>query len=203
MSKKFLDEVRRTSCVKTPEFFDAWAETYDEEVAESGYAAPRRCARALAAAKAGRDQPVLDLGCGTGLSGVALRAEGFSVIDGWDPSTEMLRRAEKRDVYRVLRQIEADEPLTLAAGSYAAVVAVGVLSPGFAPPQVIDQVFGILPSGGYFCFSLNDHAMSDRAYEGRVKEITDAGGAHVISHDYGDHLRNEAFNSTVYVLRKI
>ncbi|WP_340108495.1 class I SAM-dependent methyltransferase [Pikeienuella sp. HZG-20] len=202
MVRRFLDEVRRSSCVKTPAFFDAWAKTYDEEVAESGYAAPRRCARALAAAMTERDRPVLDLGCGTGLSGVALRAEGFSIIDGWDPSSEMLARAEARNVYRVLRQIEADRPLTAAPGSYIAVVAVGVFSPGMAPPEAMDQVFQILASGGYFCFSLNDHAISHSAYEGRVKEITDAGGAQVISHDYGDHLRNENFNSTVYVLKK-
>lgn len=203
MVKKFLDDAYSHGAGEAAEkFYDAWAETYDEELAENGYVTPRRCARALAAAMPERNLPVLDLGCGTGLSGVALRAEGFSIIDGWDPSSEMLRRAEGRDAYRVLRQIEPDLPLSAASGAYAAVVAAGVLSPGLAPPEAIGQVLGFLPKGGHFCFSLNDVALADGAHDAAVKAQLDRGDAELVSREHGEHIRARALGADVIVLRK-
>lgn len=75
--------------------YDAWADSYDAEIAENGYATPARCAAALAATGLGRSAAILDLGCGTGLSGVALAAEGFTVIDGTDLSPGMLKRPRR------------------------------------------------------------------------------------------------------------
>ena len=45
------------------------------------------CAEALVRYCEGGQRPVLDFGCGTGLSGQALRAVGFEVIDGVDWSS--------------------------------------------------------------------------------------------------------------------
>lgn len=203
MVKTFLDEAYSHPSGRPAEtFYDAWAETYDEELAENGYVTPRRCAAALAEATTERSSPILDLGCGTGLSGVALRAAGFTVIDGWDPSAEMLRRAEARNVYRVLRQIEPDQPLSALAGAYAAIFAVGVFSPGLAPPEALDQCLKILPAGGFLCFSFNDHTLKERAYEGRVNEMVDCGAARVVSREYGDHIKARNLGAMVYVLEK-
>ena len=74
----------------TAGFYGDWAATYDDEIAGNGYATPARCAAALAGRAASREAPVLDIGCGTGLSGLALRAAGFTTIDGTDFSAEML-----------------------------------------------------------------------------------------------------------------
>lgn len=203
MVKTFLDGAySHESGQPAKAYYDAWADTYDEEQAANGYVTPRRCAAALAAASTERGAPILDLGCGTGLSGVALRAAGFSTIDGWDPSAEMLRRAEVRNIYRVLRQIEPDRPLSAHTGAYAAIVAVGVFSRGLAPPEALDLCLNFLPNGGFFCFSLNDYSMKDRAYEGRVNEMVDCGAARVVSREYGDHIKTRALGATVYVLKK-
>lgn len=203
MVRKFLDGAYSHDAGEAAEkFYDAWAETYDEELAESGYVTPRRCARALGAATSERDLAVLDLGCGTGLSGVALRAEKFSTIDGWDPSSEMLRHAERRNAYRVLRQIEPDLPLTTSPGAYVAVVAVGALSPGLAPPEAIGQVLGFLAKGGYFCFSLNDIALADGAHDAALKALLDRGDAELVSREHGEHIRARALGADVIVLRK-
>ena len=63
---------------------------------EWGYATPPRVAMALRLAGANVEKGVLDYGCGTGLSGMALAAVGFQVIDGTDISPEMLSQAEGR-----------------------------------------------------------------------------------------------------------
>lgn len=48
----------------------------------------------------GKDASILDLGCGTGAAGVRLQNLGYKNIDGADLSSEMLKEAEKKGVYR-------------------------------------------------------------------------------------------------------
>lgn len=202
--RKFLDTAYGLEDdAATRAFYDDWAASYDAEIAENGYATPRRCAEALAAQAPDHDAPILDLGCGTGLSGVALRAAGFATIDGAEPSAEMRARAESRTgVYRALRAIEPDDPLPFAPGSYAHVAAVGVISPGHAPPETVDKALAILPPGGCLVFSLNDHALEEAPYPGKVEEVIAAGHAELAFSEHGDHLPGIGLRSTVYVLRK-
>lgn len=203
MSKKFLENAYgHGSGDAARKFYDDWAATYDAEIAENGYATPLRCAAALASNSKDQSRPVLDLGCGTGLSGAALHSAGFTSIDGWDPSAEMIRRAEKLHVYRVLRQIDPEARLSAPANAYTAVNAAGVLSPGLAPPEALDQMLAFLPSGGHVVFSLNDHAMEDGAHYRRMCEITDLGAALLRFKEYGDHLPGRDMKSWVYVLEK-
>ncbi len=53
-------------------------------------------AAALAALVGDLDAPLLDLGCGTGLSGEAFMSAGFSVIDGTDFSETMIAVARNK-----------------------------------------------------------------------------------------------------------
>lgn len=187
----------------TREFYAGWAETYEAEVRRNGYATPARCAAALVAAGAARTAPLLDLGCGTGLSGEAFREAGFSVIDGTDFSAEMLKiAARKPGLYRNLTPGDLTAPIPAAPGDYANIAAVGVFSPGHAPADTIDKVLSLLPKDGCFVFSLNDHAMADPTYNGRVCELVDTGWAELLHRDYGPHLPGIGMKSTVYVVRK-
>lgn len=203
MVRKFLAEsFDHPTGEPAEQFYDQWADTYDEEMAESGYVTPRRCARALAIAMTARNLPVLDFGCGTGLAGVALRAEGFTLIDGWDPSSEMLRYAEARDIYRVLRQIQPDRPPTAPPGSYAAVIAAGVFGPPLAPADGLRRSISLLRMGGYVCFSLTDRALEDGAHDRVAQELIDSGAVELVSREYGEHLRATGMGADVVVLRR-
>ena len=95
MTENFLDRAYTDVSTETSnEIYDAWAKTYEAEVAENGYATPARVAEAMAAHMSDKALPVLDFGCGTGLSGLALQLAGFNTLDGMDPSSEMLERAK-------------------------------------------------------------------------------------------------------------
>jgi predicted TPR repeat methyltransferase len=185
------------------DYYDSWADTYDAELIENGYASPRRVAAALAAHDPDLTAPVLDYGCGTGMSGDALRAAGFSVVDGADPSPEMLRVAEAKEIYRSLVQLDLDvvEP-PFARGSYATVAAIGLIGPGAAPLALFDQLLDLVQVGGLFGLSLNDHALADPAYPAKIREHTSAGAAEVVFEEHGPHLPGLGVESTVFVLRR-
>lgn len=188
---------------ETRAFYEDWAATYDREIAENGYATPRRCAEALSEFLTDKDAPILDVGCGTGLSGVALAEAGFRTIDGNDLSAEMLKAAAARKgLYRKLWEADLNDPFPFEPGQYAAITAMGVLATSHAPASTIDDILAALASGGLFVFSLNDHTLQDPSYEARLVEYLDTGAARLLFKEHGDHLPGIDMKSNVYVLEK-
>lgn len=200
MTDTFLDKAYGArDASSTRQLYDDWAASYEAELGENGYATPGRCAAALAEFSKDKTAPILDFGCGTGLSGLALKLAGFEVIDGVDLSADMIAQASDKNVYRTLKQIEAgDDP----ASGYAAIAAIGVIGAGAAPISVFDQLMHALGSGGLFVFSFNDHALEDPANEARVHEWTDCGAATLLFREYGDHIPGIDLKANVYVLEK-
>ncbi len=202
--KEFLQTAYQVETVEqTRDFYQDWAKTYDSEIAENRYVTPARCATALAEFVLDKSAPLLDIGCGTGLSGEALTEAGFTTIDGCDLSSEMLGQAHARDVYRKLHEIDPDEPFPFHENTYTNIAAVGVIAPSHAPAELIDQALGILPSGGLFVFSLNDHSLEDPSFSARIAENFDTGQAILLFKEHGDHLLGIALMSTVYVMQKL
>jgi SAM-dependent methyltransferase len=202
--KQFLDEAYGVEDAQsTHRLYEDWAATYDAETKANGYVTPTRCAEALSRFVSDKSAPLLDIGCGTGLSGEAFREFGFSTIDGTDFSQPMLDyAASKKGVYRRLIVSDLNNPLPGSPGEYANMSAVGVFSPGHGPPELIDTVVERLPQGGCFVFSLNDHALENPAYEARVSAIDKAGIAENLFWEYGDHLPGRKLKAVVCVLRK-
>ena len=204
MSDSFLDNVYDLdSAEKTRGYYDKWAGAYDDTMDENGYATPDRCAIALAAYAPDLTIPILDIGCGSGISGAALKKAGFTTIDGCDFSAEMLAIAGQKSVYRHLTNTDLENPFPFEQGSYSALSAVGVLNPGHAPATTMDEVLGLLDRDGLFVFSLNDHALEDYSYEARLNEHLDAGTARLLFKEHGTHLPKIDLKSTVYVLQKM
>ncbi|WP_322865807.1 class I SAM-dependent DNA methyltransferase [Aquicoccus sp. G2-2] len=203
MAEKYLDKIYTAT---TPEAvrdqYNDWAASYDAEIAENGYATPARCAAALARHLSDLTAPVLDFGCGTGLSGLALAAHGFRTIDGVDPAAAMLAQAPKRGLYRNLHEITPGAELTFTPGTYAAIAAIGVIGAGAAPPSVLDQIANALNSGGLLVFSYNDHALADPASTGKRDALLASGTFRQIEETYGDHLPGIDIKSSVYVFEK-
>ncbi|MBY5932391.1 methyltransferase domain-containing protein [Tateyamaria omphalii] len=197
----FLDKAYRArDAASTRELYDDWAASYDAEVGENGYATPARCAEALKTHVNDMSAPLLDFGCGTGLSGLALKLAGFEIIDGVDLSAEMLDGARRKGVYRRLDKIEAGGALPDA--DYTAIAAIGVIGAGAAPIDVLHILMRALPRTGKLVFSFNDHALEDPAHEAGVAEWTDCGAARLLVKEHGPHLPGINLNSNVYVLEK-
>lgn len=203
MIEKFLDKAYDTSGTdETRSLYDAWAPTYEAELVENGYATPDRCAKALTRYTKDLSAPVLDFGCGTGLSGMALAQAGFRTIDGADLSADMLKGAEEKQVYRNLRLIEAGENPVRHRGDYAAIAAIGVIGAGAAPISTFDLLMKCLGRGGKLVLSFNDHALRNPVNEARMCEWLDCGAARLLFKDYGAHLPGIGLKSNVYVIER-
>lgn len=114
--------------------FDAYAPRFEELlVGTLGYRAPALLAERVAAARPGPDPrfaAALDLGCGTGLAGAAVRPWCARLV-GVDLSPEMLAEAARKGVYDALLAGEAvaalEDPEALGTAAFDLVLAADVL----------------------------------------------------------------------------
>lgn len=186
---------------ETDAFYSEWASSYDQELTDNGYRSPERCAAALAQFVA-TDRPVLDVGCGTGLSGVALAAAGFSDLTGQDVNPEMLEIARQRNLYKALSVVDVDHPFPFEPGTYDALAAIGVIGLGAAPPSFLDECLGALAVGGHLVFSYNDHVLEDESYMSALDVALADGVAVEVFSEHGPHIEKLGSGSQVYVLRR-
>ena len=180
----------------TRALYKDWAATYDADVTGAGYATPGRVAKALSSVVPDLSAPTLDFGCGTGLSGIALAAAGFTAIDGTDITPEMLEKASNTGAYRQTLKSEIGEvPM-----GYSTIAAIGVISLGAAPAHMLETLLNALPQGGHLGFSFNDATLEDQTYMAALKAAQDH--AELVFEDYGDHLPGKDMKSMVYILRR-
>jgi predicted TPR repeat methyltransferase len=200
--REFLKDVYGLQTVaETRALYDDWAASYDTEITANGYATPARIAAALAARLPDRAAPVLDFGCGTGISGRALAAAGLATLDGCDLSEAMLDRARATGLYRRLWQ--TDGSLALRPGAYGAIAAVGVISTGAAPPEAMDGIVAGLAPGGLFGFSFNDHTFDDPRFEAKVASLIASGQCRQLLREAGPHLPGIGLGATIFVLERL
>ena len=190
------------SVADTQKFYSDWAKTYDAEVLGNGYATPERCAKALAEFTPEQDIAILDVGCGTGLSGKFLSEAGFTRLDGCELNPEMLEVAKTRNVYDRLWQSTEKKPFPFDDGTYDAITAIGVIGSGGAPVALLYDMLSKLQSGGFAVFSFNDHTLKDSAFECCVMNHTDCGAFQLLFKEHGAHLPGTGMESTVYIMRK-
>ena len=196
----FLDRIYDQDEAGAAALYERWAPGYDAELTGAGYATPARVAAILRDAGADRAAPLLDFGCGTGLSGLALREAGFATLDGWDTGAAMLAEARAKGCYRHLTQL--DPAADLPDCRYAAIAAVGVIVPSHAPPATLGALFARLAPGGLFAWSFNPLAMADPDYAAAADALAARAGATLLAAQDGVHIADRDSRSTVYLLRR-
>ncbi|MEM7192230.1 MAG: methyltransferase domain-containing protein, partial [Pseudomonadota bacterium] len=191
----------------TQALYTDWAASYDADVIGAGYATPARIAKILSdlLGAEGMSNPLLDFGCGTGLSGVALRAAGFKTVDGCEINPDMIAQLKARpEVRAAYREIWQADPESFAPGpgAYDVIACVGVISAGAAPAETLDFVLDQLHVGGIIAFSYNDATREDPAYLAALNRALD-GRAEQVVKNYGPHLPSKNMGSDIYVLRRL
>lgn len=203
MTTTYLDKIYSADSADLRPFYAQWAQSYDQEVGENGYVTPLRIAEALARHVKDLSIPILDYGCGTGVSGQAFQKAGFLTIDGVDISAEMLEVAAQKKIYRRLEVFAPESGPNVKLGAYQIIAAVGVIGAGAAPLAVLDKMMALLAPKGLLVFSFNDHTLEDPAYDGLVEDYVKQGQAVLHLKEYGDHLPKQKINSNIYILEKL
>jgi predicted TPR repeat methyltransferase len=143
--------------------FDEYAGRFEDSLRRLDYRGPQLLREAVTAARASegatRFSSMLDLGCGTGLAGAALRAD-VGRLAGVDLSAAMLEEARRKGIYDRLDQGELIAYLATEAAAqrrHDLVVAADVLVylPDLAPVAV--AVARVLAPGGLFAFTVETH----------------------------------------------
>ena len=155
--------------------YAAWSNGYDGETAALGYCLPF-IATAWVARYVARDSgPLLDAGCGTGLSGPYLRALGYDDIEGLDLSEKMLGFAAARDCYRILTRAALGEALPWPDGRFAAFLSTGVFTEGHAPASSLRELVRITKVGGHAVFTVRDTVLESGGFRDVFAELEQAG----------------------------
>lgn len=178
-----------------------WAATYDEEVRARGYRTPGRLATELIRHLGDDPRPVLDFGCGTGLSGMALRQVGVGSLHGTDIVPAMLDQARPSNVYDRLWVSEPGK-LDATPGAYRAIVAAGVISLGAAPPETMDLLVAALAPGDLLAMSFNDPSLAHGGYDTQLNTHIAANRLVLESRKHGPHLDDVNMGSDVIILRR-
>ena len=164
-----------TDSTETAAYYDAWAENYDETLAQWNYQSPTIVA-AMLKQDVPPDGPVLDAGCGTGLTGKALHDAGFRRITGIDISQASLDVAGQAGVYERLLQVNMQQvPLPLETGAFAAVQCVGVLTYVPDTAAILREFCRVVRPGGLVAFTKREDLFNERDVAGVMQTLADEG----------------------------
>jgi predicted TPR repeat methyltransferase len=157
------------------EAYAAWAASYDRETAELGYCLPFLIPAWLSRHLRAGAGPILDAGCGTGLTGPCLRALGYDPVEGLDMSPDMLAIAQSRGAYDVLKQATLGEALPWPDDHFAAFVSTGVFTAGHAPAAGLHELVRITRPGGFAVFTVRDILVEEAGFRATFDAIARAG----------------------------
>jgi predicted TPR repeat methyltransferase len=147
------------------ELYREWARTYDRTMVDGlGYRSPQRLIESFARSVTWCDQPVLDIGCGTGLVGAELWAHGFTTVDGLDLSAAMMDEAMARGIYRSAIVADLLQPLPIADGAYGAAVSAGTFTSGHVGAACLDEIVRVLAPGGFLACTVHHVVWHDLGF---------------------------------------
>lgn len=179
MSERMSEGLEKVYAARTADglvdAYSAWSTDYDRETLSLGYCLPFVIAAWVARHVPRGDGPLLDAGCGTGLSGPYLRALGYADIEGLDFSADMLALARQRGAYSALTRAALGGPLPFADGRFAAFYSTGVFTEGHAPASGLDELVRATRPGGHAVFTVRDVVLERAGFRTKFEELIRAG----------------------------
>tara|TARA_B100000700_G_scaffold287034_1_gene342411 strand:+ start:1504 stop:2157 length:654 start_codon:yes stop_codon:yes gene_type:complete len=176
------------------DLYSRWANTYESGfITDNGYVYHLGVAQVFLGRSTYNDGPILDVGCGTGLVGEALRTDSScpGPLDGLDISPEMLKKAlEKRtvegeSVYSELHVGDLTAILELADEAYGGITSCGTFTHGHVGPGALDELYRIARPGALFAIGVNPdhyvtHGFADRFADDAVAGTITEPAVHLV-----------------------
>lgn len=151
------------------EKYDAWAATYDDDLAETYLACPETAAAEHAALVTDRGARILDVGAGTGMVGTVLARHGFTDLTALDISTGMLERARRKGCYRAILRHDVHRPFPREyTRAFDGAVATGLFTFAHARPDALRHIVAALADGGILTVSFRTDYLDRTPYVDRT-----------------------------------
>ena len=168
--------------------FDSCAETYEESVIQGiAYQVPGHLAAAItnsmgadcgcaSAQLPANEWAVLDLGCGTGLSGAALRGTAL-LMAACDVSDNMCRVARRKGIYATVAHADAVSFLEEQPAQAADLIVAGDLLPFIQDPRpLLAAAARVLKPGARFAFTTEEDPRAEAGPAAGKRDAPDAQG---------------------------
>jgi len=193
--------------------YNEWAASYDADLTDpsQGYVGPLEAAKAISEAGSFTSSPndpalVLDAGCGTGLSGIAVQLQlgKETVIDGIDISEGMLAVAAKTGVYRNLTPTDLSQPFAnIASDTYNVVVCVGTLTAGHVPPSpALEEFARVCKPQGLVVATVKESVWSSGGYEAEVQRLANEGLVEIVGTGLRPYRQGQGVEAVMLVMRR-
>jgi predicted TPR repeat methyltransferase len=155
--------------------YDEWARGYDDDLASWSYQAPAVVAETVLARRP-EAVTVLDVGCGTGLLGRALRERGFAGrIVGLDISQASLEEARASGAYSDVGHADLQQRLPSADDSVDVLACVGVMTYLPDVEEVWREFARVTRPGGLVVVTQREDLWHTRGCEAVVDRLRDEG----------------------------
>jgi predicted TPR repeat methyltransferase len=184
------------------DFYRKWAEDYDHQMmVELQYESPTRIAETLDQFQ-NKSASVLDVGCGTGLTGLSLHNLGFECIDGIDLSPDMIGVAGQRGIYRDLIVGDLNLPFDIEDTHYDAIISLGTFTHGHVGPEPIDELLRILKPGGIIACTVHKALWDTRGFKQKFENLFVSKHASCLMLEEGQYFANGELEGWFCVYRK-
>lgn len=184
MSKNRKIDVNDAYSVETPDdnvrLYADWADTYDSDfVTNNAYVYHLNVAELMIRQRSLLSGAVLDVGCGTGIVGVSLRAGGIRDVDGVDISAHMLAKARDKQakdgnsVYRNLIEADLTKAMKLPDNQYSGIISAGAFTHGHLGPDSLDELWRVGMSGALCVIGINAAHFESMGFRERLLRDVD------------------------------
>ena len=188
---KDLDLRNANNDQKLTKVYRDWAEKYDYDNDHVlGTVSQPKSVALLSTRLKDKSVKIIDIGCGTGLVGKNLKAEGFLYFDGIDISEDMLSIAKSRG-YTNLFLGSLNKQLPFLTDSYDCAMCIGVFTHGHVSSDRFNELCRIIKPGGYVCFTVNEGVFDKYGFKEMITEFEANNRWNVISLFKDDYMTLE------------
>lgn len=152
-------------------YYNKWASDYDKNIRDYGYNAPEQTAQLLKKFNT-LEGTICDAGCGSGLTGQALKETCFDSIIGFDLSPDFAKVALKKNVYEEVDIVNMHErPFKYKDDQFAGTICIGTLTYIEDVPPVLREFARITKPGGMVIFTHRTDMIDDPKFQENLKRI--------------------------------
>ncbi|MAE37577.1 MAG: SAM-dependent methyltransferase [Pelagibacteraceae bacterium] len=172
MGKKWLDIVyNEKSSVKLKQHYKSWANDYDQDLIDWGYAYPSQLKKIMSHdIRVKKNSKILDAGCGTGLVAEALSDMNFKNIIGLDYSMDMLNVAKDKKIYTRLVRESLNKKTSLRSNQFDIVLCTGVLTSGHVGAKAINELIRVTKNKGYLILSIAESIYEKLGFKDEIEK---------------------------------